>query len=265
VREQRLVFGEAAELYDRARAGYSDQLVDNVLAFTRAEGPTVRAVEVGAGTGKATVAFASRNVEVVALEPDQAMAAVATRNCRRFPAVRIEITSFEDWPLPDQDFDLVFSAQAWHWVRPEVRYPKALEVMGQRGALALFWHRTRWAAHDPIRDELEVLYRRLAPELYARHPGFPGLTPRVSDSLMVNEVEQTGRFKDIEVRFDPWPATFTADAFIDLLMTQSDHRVLADGQRAPIFDGVRGLISDNGGRISVPHETFLLLARVARS
>jgi hypothetical protein len=44
-------------------------------------------------------------------------------------------------------------------------------------------------------------------------------------------------------------------------MTQSDHRVLADGQRAPIFDGVRGLISDNGGRISVPRETFLLLAR----
>ena len=37
---------------------------------------------------------------------------------------------------------------------------------------------------------------------------------------MVNEVEQTGRFKDVEVRFDPWSAIFAADVFIDLLMSQ---------------------------------------------
>ena len=54
------------------------------------------------------------------------------------------------------------------------------------------------------------------------------------------------------MRFDPWSAIFAADVFIDLLMSQSDHRVIADGERAPIVDGARGLITDNGGRISVP-------------
>jgi hypothetical protein len=34
-REQRLVFGEVAETYDRVRPGYPQALVDDVLAFAR--------------------------------------------------------------------------------------------------------------------------------------------------------------------------------------------------------------------------------------
>jgi len=34
VREQRLVFGEDAELYEKARAGYPESLVDDALAVS---------------------------------------------------------------------------------------------------------------------------------------------------------------------------------------------------------------------------------------
>lgn len=121
MREQRTVFGEVPELYDRARAGYSEALVDDVLGFVGDDGSQVRALEVGAGTGKATVPFALRGVEIVALEPSVAMATVAKRNCQRLPNVRIDVTTFEDWPLEPAAFILLFSAQAWHWVRREVR------------------------------------------------------------------------------------------------------------------------------------------------
>ena len=52
-RPRRLVFGEVAELYDSVRPSYPDALVDDVLAFAGA-GPGDPALEVGAGTGKAT-------------------------------------------------------------------------------------------------------------------------------------------------------------------------------------------------------------------
>ena len=61
--ERRLTFGVVAELYDRMRPSYPLALVDDVLAFAGVG----RALEVGAGTGKATVLFAARDVEVVAL------------------------------------------------------------------------------------------------------------------------------------------------------------------------------------------------------
>ena len=75
MRQQRLVFGEVAELYDRARAGYPEALIDDVISFAGGDGPSLRALEVGAGTGKATVGFASRDLEILALEPSADMAA----------------------------------------------------------------------------------------------------------------------------------------------------------------------------------------------
>ncbi len=83
-REQRLVFGEVAETYDRARPGYPDVVVDDIVARApQTEG--MRLLEVGCGTGKATVPFAARGFDLVALEPSEEMAAVARRNCASYP------------------------------------------------------------------------------------------------------------------------------------------------------------------------------------
>jgi SAM-dependent methyltransferase len=259
MREQRLVFGEVAELYDSARAGYPDALVDDVISSAGGDGSRLRALEVGAGTGKATVSFAARGVEILAVEPSPDMAAVARRNCQQFPKVRIETTSFEDWPVQAGGFGLVFSAQAWHWVTPEIRYHKAAQALRPGGTLALFWNRTRWQG-EPVRDELEGAYRRLAPDLYAKDPGFPGLGPHREDSDEVGEVVATGLFQGERARTYPWPATFTADSFIDLLLTQSDHRLVPEGTRATLFDAVREIIARRGGEIEVPHDTFLVTA-----
>ena len=54
-REQRLVFGEVAEQYDRSRPSYPDAMVDDLVELAGL-GPGCRALEVGAGTGKATSA-----------------------------------------------------------------------------------------------------------------------------------------------------------------------------------------------------------------
>lgn len=98
MREQRTIFGEVPELYDKARAPYPDTLVEDVVAHAAGGGVRPpRALEIGAGTGKATVSFAAKGVEVLALEPDEAMAAVARRNCERWPTVHVDVTTFEDW------------------------------------------------------------------------------------------------------------------------------------------------------------------------
>lgn len=260
MRQQRLVFGEVAELYDKARAPYPDALVDDVIAF--AGGPALRALEVGAGTGKATVSFAVRGLDILALEPSAEMAAVARRNCRRYPRVRIEEASFEDWPAEPGGYGLLYSAQAWHWVRPEVRYRKAAEVLIPRGALALFWHRTEWR-DEPVRDELESLYRRLVPDLHAKRPGCPGLGAQGEDTLAGQEARESGLFTGVIARTYPWRARFTADSFTDLLLTQSDHRLMPEDTRAELFAGVREIIAAHGGQVVVPHTTLLILGRRA--
>jgi SAM-dependent methyltransferase len=262
-REQRFVFGEAAELYDRARAGYPEALVEEVLRFTGVEMARPRAVEVGAGTGKATVAFAARGLEILALEPSPAMAAVAMRHCSRFPRVRIVGATFEDWTVDASAFDLLFSAQAWHWVDPSVRYVKAAQVLRAGGALALFWHETHWRG-EPLRDELDDLYRRLAPELHARNPSFPGLSHRSEDEEgdeLAGEITAAGFFDDVTTRIYPWRASLTGDGLVELLESQSDHRLLPEETRNRLFDALRAVVAAHGGEVVVPHTTFLALAR----
>ena len=260
MREQATVFGEVADLYDKARAGYADQIVDGVLAFAGGSPHDIRAVEVGAGTAKATVAFAARGVGILALEPDPAMAAVAARNCAPFPRVRIEVRTFEEWRPDAQRFELLFSAQAWHWVDPEVRWTKAASVLVPGGTVAIFWHRTDWRGEE-LRAELEAVYRRLNPELFAKDPSFPGLTPRSGEDDLRAEMTATGLFTDPVVHTRPWSASFTADAFVDLLSTQSDHRLVDDHSRSTLFDALRELVAAAGGRVTVPHATALVLAR----
>ncbi len=262
MREQRYVFGEVAELYDSVRAGYPDALVDDVIGFTGADGPDLSAVEVGAGTGKATVSFAARGLEIVAIEPSPDMAALARRNCAQFPRVAVEETSFEDWPAPAGAFGLVYSAQAWHWVAPEVRDRKAAQALVPGGVLAMFWHRARWQP-GPLHDDMDRLYQRLAPDLMAQQPTFPGLAPNPGDDLVTAEIRKTGLFRDEMMRAYPWSATFTADSYTDLLMTQSGHRMLPEDRRAGILSGVRDIIAGHGGEIEVPHATILAMARRA--
>jgi SAM-dependent methyltransferase len=261
-REQRLVFGEDAELYDRARPAYPEALIEAVVDLPGGDpGPgPVRAAEVGAGTGKATVAVARHGVEVTAIEPDPAMAAVLVRNADGL-AVQVEPCSFEDWEPARAGYDLLYSAQAWHWVRPEVRYVKAALALRPRGGLALFWHRAHWAEGDPVRAGFEDLYRRVAPEMRDLAPGFPGVWGlRRGDPGTSIDADAAAGFDRIRRRRFAWSAVLDARGCTELLRTQSDHRLLDLDRLERLVDAVADLVDRHGGTIEIPYQAELYTA-----
>ena len=120
IHEQRLAFGRVADLYDRARPSYPAEVIDELIDAAALQ-PGSRVLEVGAGTGKATEQLAERGLAVLALEPDAAMAALARRRCASHPLVEISQLAFEDWRAHER-VHAVASAQAWHWIAPDVRW-----------------------------------------------------------------------------------------------------------------------------------------------
>jgi SAM-dependent methyltransferase len=257
-REQRLVFGEVAELYDRVRPGYPPSLVDHVLASVElTAGDPV--LEVGAGTGKATVAFGARGLAVHALEPDAEMAALARRNCA-LPGMEVVVTTsgFEDWVPDRRDYELVMSAQAWHWVRPGERIEKAYDVIAPRGALALFWNRPDWP-DTPLRRAIDEVYDLVAPDLGARTPG---RSPQdAGRRACTDELAACEQFAAIEYSEHPWTATYDTASYLELLSTQSDHRMLDPDRRRRLLDGVAAVIDAAGGSIAVAYAADLYVAR----
>src|ERR1700744_4942951 len=78
-RPRRLVFGEIAALYEASRPSYPEALIDDLVAWASHGVDRPSALEIGAGTGKATRLMAARGVAVTAIEPSSEMAAVARR------------------------------------------------------------------------------------------------------------------------------------------------------------------------------------------
>lgn len=257
-RQQRLVFGEVAELYDEVRPTYPDELVDVVLGFTGRPWP--RTLEVGGGTGKATAVFADRGMPIHVVEPSAEMLAVARRNLSRFPLVTFEQASFEDWDPGDRRFDLLIAAQAWHWVTPRVRFERAYDALNPGGTIAVFGNQASPLPAELAAD-LAACYREHAPTLAAVMPGSQRRTPHPDrdDGALIDELG--GLFTTPEVRGVPWATTYTSRQFGDLLATQSDHRLLPEEQRRRLLDAVASTVDSHGGIVEVPYVVELILAR----
>jgi SAM-dependent methyltransferase len=254
---RRLVFGEVADLYDRSRPSYPPALIEDVIEYAG----SADALEVGAGTGKATVLFAQRGISVHAVEPSAQMAAIARANCAAYARVTVEQVDFEHYSPNGRTFGLLYSAQAWHWVAPEVRYVKARAVLRAGGALAAFWNRPRWT-ESPLRDELNEAYERAAPEL-ARDPGpmHPAVEPPELREDWKQELRAVPGFGHAETRVYEWFHEYPTDRYLELLRTHSDHIVLGAERLAQLLAEVETVIDEHGGSIPVSYVTVLRLAR----
>src|SRR5436309_3137871 len=126
----RTVFEEVPDLYDRARPTYPPQLLDDLAALAAlASGASV--LEIGCGTGKATLALAQRGYRVTCVELGERLAERARRNLAGFPAVEVVTADFETWQPPPQSFDAVVAFTAFHWIDPALRHEKSASLLRQ--------------------------------------------------------------------------------------------------------------------------------------
>ena len=248
-----------AELYDRSRPSYPRALVDDVLEFADADGSS-RALEVGAGTGKATVLFAERGLRVVALEPSAEMASLARRNCAQYANVTIEESEFERWHPDDGPFRVVFSATAWHWIAPDVRYVAARAALEPGGALAVFWTAPEWSACE-LGDAIGEVYTRNGRAGDPADPMNP--TRRSEEEDWTTEIAGAAGFTGPEVRRHRWESDYTTEEYLDLLGTHSACVVLEETARERLLGEIAGVIDAHGGAFRMNYLTRLCLARAS--
>ncbi len=258
-RERRLSFGPVADLYEQTRPSYPEPLVSEVIDYAGLHTGD-RILEVGAGTGKATRLFAARGHGILALEPSAEMAAVARRVCGEFPGVTIVEQDFEGWEIEPSAFALLISAQAWHWTDPGTRYAIARRALRDGGALAVFWNRPDWSA-CALRAALAAAYEAVAPDLEPTGPAHPGFTAEDLVPDWRAEVGALDGFSGPEVRGYPWTARYSAEQYVGLVSTHSDHIALEPSLRETLLNAVATAIEANGGTLELPHVTRLCLAR----
>jgi SAM-dependent methyltransferase len=252
--ERRLAFGTAAEEYDLARPGYPAPLVDAVLAHCG--GPRAAALEAGAGTGKATRLFAARGLRITAVEPDPAMAGILAASCTGYPGVSVVVREFERY-RPAEPCGLLFSAQAWHWIDPAVRWDDAAAVLAAGGSLALFWNFDR-IIDGAVQDEVTQAHRALTPHIEWETAGVPddGLLER----WPATEIAGLAAFTGLQARLYRWERVLSRRRYLQYLATHSPYLLLDAAVRDELFARIASILP---ARVPLAEDTVLYLARRA--
>ena len=238
-------FGRVAEEYDRWRPGYPVE----VIAWIAGEVEGRRAVEIGAGTGKATVEFQRAGFAVTAVEPDPAMVAVGRA---RVPGAEWIVASAESWEASPGTVDLIYGAQSWHWV-PEAADARLAGALADGGSMAWLWN------HPDISSEIDLFG-----DLYARYMPEHGESRRVANHRRDTSYwrERLARIAaDVKVFEMPWERTMRASEYTSLIGTYSDHLALAPEDRSGLLEAILHRLMDQGGSITLSYLTRVYLGR----
>ena len=243
-------FGAVARDYDRARPSYTAEMVDDIVALL----PGHDIVEVGAGTGKATVLFAVRGLAMTCVEPDPDMAAVLVENTRLLPNVNVTVSSFEDFQ-PAGLYDGLLAAQSWHWTSREHRWEKAASMLREGGLVALFWNREQ-SHRSPLLSAVADVYRQHG--LNESNQGSPDQAP---PAWPRDEMEKQPTLTDVEVRTYESVHSYSTAAWLAYAASTSNLLILQPAQREAIFADVARVIDDAGGVLEVHRRCDLYLGR----
>ncbi len=255
-REPRFVFDEAAELYRQARPTYPLELIEDLIRESRLR-PGARILELGAGPGTASVLFAGRGYRLLCLEPGARLAEIAMRRLASDANVRVAVTTFEEWTVEPEPFDLLFAAQSFHWIDPRVRFSKAARALAPEGTLAIFANRPLRGT-SPVHLRIQQAYAEHAPELVSR--GIDTNTPENFLKLFAAAPD----FRAAQCREYAWRGEYEAAQYLDLLGTHADHRLLPADRLRSVLGAIRDAVEANGGRLGVDYVSVLCWARRAK-
>jgi SAM-dependent methyltransferase len=236
-RQLRATFEQLPELYDRARPRYPPQVFDDVVALGRLP-DAARVVEIGCGTGQATLALAERRYQITCVELGEQLAAVARRNLVGFPDVEVINADFETWQPRLSEFDAVLAFTAFHWIAPEVRYAKAASLLRDHGVLGVVsTEHVLPPGGDDFFLEVQEDYEAAVPDDPATKAGGPKPPDTIRD--LREEIVASGRFLNIAARRYLWDVAYTAEEYIGVLNTYSSHRALDGDTRERLLARIR--------------------------
>jgi SAM-dependent methyltransferase len=246
------VFDDIADLYDRARPGYPAELFADLVAITDlADNASI--LEVGCGTGQATLPLAELGYSITAVEPGPGLAALARQRVVAFPKVVVEVSTFEDWDAGHRRFELLVAASSWHWVDPQVGWRRAREILRPGGWMAILGNVVIGRPDEPeLYAETADLHQRYAPDNPDwGHPPTEAEVRATSTGWGPPNQDQQGFFGPTTVCWYPTVQWFDGAGIADHLRTLSLYRRLDEDVREPLLDAIAEHVrSRMGDRIS---------------
>ena len=253
-------YSPAAEAYHQVRPRYPQALIDRVIEIAQLSADSTL-LEVGCGSAIATPAFAALGCRMVCVEPNPDFYRLAQKTCESYPKVELQNCAFEEWELAPGKFDAVLAASSFHWISPEIGYPKAAAALRPQGHLILLWNKELQPRNE-IYQQLSEVYQTHAPTLDRPYED------SATQVAILNELGQmaieSGHFKDMVSGQMQVEVEYSIDQYLLLLNTYSPHLKLEPSQKERLFAELRQKLEQNGNTIQLSYMSVFQIARPIR-
>lgn len=252
------VFKDVISDYEIARPGYPDELFNDIVQFSMLKNDA-NILEIGSGPGQATDFFVRNNYPITGLEIEEKQVHYLLEKYSEYNNFKSICSSFEDYECKEESYDLICSATAFHWIRPEVGYPKAYNLLKEDGAIAVFWHMA--SVVEPKTEMLigiQNIYRKIAPEF----DDYLSLVEAEElHNIRFTEIQTNNLFTKPVSKIYRWDDEYTTERYLKFINSISDFHELNKDKQKAILETVADYINSNNGKIVVPQEVRLYMAK----
>jgi SAM-dependent methyltransferase len=247
--------------YEEARPPYPVEVFDT-LTERCGLGSWTRLIEIGPGTGQATLPLLERGARIVAFELGEAMAT----GLRSRTAGQACVVHNEDFDRTKKlgryaPFDMCVSATAFHWVTAATAIPKIADHLVPGGWLALWWNVYRDLGDADSNDAFRDAVRQIASRFQTKARQ-ESLTHANDVPARVAEITAGGRFEFVDHIVWRWDVTYLPEQARALFASFSDWNALPEPLRTECLGDLEAVVrTDLNGSVTRTFSTALYLAR----
>lgn len=253
-------FDTVADTYEKLRPGYVYELYQTIFNYMPINNIS-RVVEVGIGGGQATLPFLQTGCNLTAVDYGENFCEICRENFKDYPNFSAVSGKFEDINFNNGEYDLIYSASAFHWIPEEIGYKKVYDMLKNGGVFVRFAnHPYRDKGKPELSEELDQIYAEYYYNYYNKEPQTPVEYTEQQAQERALIAEKYG-FADIQYKLFYRTRTFFAKEYIMLLGTYSDHIAIEEKIRVEFFSKIEEAINQHGGEITIYDTIDLQLAK----
>ena len=252
-------FDVFAETYHSVRPGYPAQLYEDIRGLCGI-GKESRLLEIGAGSGIATLELVKLGGHVVAIEPGSHLAAIARKQTAKFPNVEVLEETFESFES-SESFDAILAFTAYHWIDQGIGYQKVRDLLDDAGSLVLVWN-SFFLSDSTVTVEVNRAYHEYLPDAYPNESTVGEVNEGVLSKLhrREQEVVQNPLLYTVGIRKYYTAYNYTAEMYPKLLNTFPKIVEVPEEKRQKFFARISEIVGKRG-TIVVPVLTTLIVCK----
>lgn len=251
----RLTFNEVPAEYDKLRPVCPDNLFIDVISFASLD-KNKKALEIGIGTGQASLPFLKTGCALTAIEIGDKLAQYSKEKFAEYKNFKVINQDFESVVLEENYYDFIYSVNAFHWILPEVGMSKALQLLKPNGVFA--WISVQPApSQQHMHDEIQNVYTEYS--RYFRDVNLPFNRQLEAEKKLQSRIDLFNQygFVEIEDKFYYGSRALNANEYATLCGTYSDHRAIPEVDRTIFLQKLENVVNNCGGEFTFT-DTFLL-------